>query len=276
MARKSKLHFCGFNCYGKWQQIYRIGKGRQRIQVVCDNCKKPIEKQPSTIKTTNFCNRVCFHAWQLKTGFMSGENNPSWLGGHTQYRGKNWQTQRKKALQRDNYSCQLCNTSTKLVHHMKPYQLFDDYKQANHLDNLISLCQGCHGKEEIEFNRHNQHLVGNRKIPHLISECKNCEKCTKIFMPSTAKGKWCNQCRTVQCQQCTKEFINQRYRNVKYCSRQCRNCYLDSHSKWSRQCAICKTRIATGRNFCKRCFLKHLKPSSHLYQARYQEAINNK
>ena len=79
----------------------------------------------------------------------TGENSPTWNGGKRHYEG-HWLRQRKLALERDGYICQLCGTTQEEngreldVHHIRPYKLFNDKNEANQLDNLISLCHHCH------------------------------------------------------------------------------------------------------------------------------------
>lgn len=77
-----------------------------------------------------------------------GGLSPVWKGGgkkRTDY-GKGWETQRRKCRKRDNYTCKRCGaTKTRLdIHHKIPFKEFDDFKQANNLDNLICLCYKCH------------------------------------------------------------------------------------------------------------------------------------
>jgi len=159
---------------------------------------------------------------------MSGENNALWLGGHTQYRGKNWNIQKAQALERDNYLCQKCQEPSVVVHHIKPYHLFTNYKEANQLDNLISLCKRCHGIEEIEFYKNNKCLDNGRHIPHLKPELKICGKCNNPFIPSTSKVRWCDKCRTYTCANCGTSFFSRRYRTVKFCSKKCRNEFISN------------------------------------------------
>lgn len=79
--------------------------------------------------------------------YMSTPNNPNWQGGVTcQEWGEDWQAQRKKALKRDKYKCQVCFEKGKVVHHIKPRRLFDD---MNKLSNLITLCDKHHVPVEI-------------------------------------------------------------------------------------------------------------------------------
>jgi len=81
---------------------------------------------------------------------MMGEKNPNWKGGvsylNRGYRGPNWEKQRIKAVNRDKYICRLCQKFGKSVHHIIDFIKFDDYKEANELDNLMTLCRKCHGK----------------------------------------------------------------------------------------------------------------------------------
>lgn len=87
--------------------------------------------------------------------YYSGEKSKQWKGGNSNaiYDG-NWDEQRDKARERDNFKCQLCgknesNMDRELsVHHKKPYRDFDDPHKANELDNLLSLCVKCHPKVE--------------------------------------------------------------------------------------------------------------------------------
>jgi 5-methylcytosine-specific restriction endonuclease McrA len=75
--------------------------------------------------------------------------------------GKNWPKQRKRALERDNYTCQKCGYKGRKsskgrwdvhVHHIRKIAYFADaetgevdYEAANNLDNLMTLCDhGCH------------------------------------------------------------------------------------------------------------------------------------
>lgn len=92
---------------------------------------------------------------------MSGENGPNWQGGVMPYYGPNWKRQRRAALKRANGHCEHCaktpieNGRELSVHHIRPRRAFgyipgenDNYIQANALDNLITLCDVCHGLAE--------------------------------------------------------------------------------------------------------------------------------
>lgn len=93
--------------------------------------------------------------------------------------GPNWKSQRLRALDRDNHQCRMCGASSDLtgfqpdgleseeglqkpvrsrslhVHHIRPFREFnyvpgqnENYQAANRLDNLITLCPGCHRQAE--------------------------------------------------------------------------------------------------------------------------------
>ncbi len=84
--------------------------------------------------------------------------------------GPNWQQQRKRALERDGRQCRMCGVGgdgdlaglgkparsiTLHVHHIRPFREFnylpdqnEAYREANQLDNLITLCPSCHRQAE--------------------------------------------------------------------------------------------------------------------------------
>jgi DEAD/DEAH box helicase domain-containing protein len=72
--------------------------------------------------------------------------------------GPDWQRQRQMALERDGHRCRSCGaTGSALlhVHHIRPFRDFgyvrdvnDMDRQANELDNLITLCSSCHRRAE--------------------------------------------------------------------------------------------------------------------------------
>ncbi len=269
LVRKGYGKFCSSKCYGKWQSKNRKGKDnpswKGKIQVKCSYCDKIIEIYPYEYEKYehHFCNINCRSKWQKESGYMQGDKNPLWVGGHTQYRGSNWEGQRERALIRDNFICQKCGKEEDLVvHHKKPYHLFENYRDANKLTNLITLRTTCHGIEEIEFNRNNKDLVGDRKIPNLKPDPKICEKCGKMFIPRSPKTRWCDLCRIYTCLQCGKIFFSSKYRDVKFCSKKCNQQFRKDHAIWPRKCKICGKKIASGRIYCKHCFLTQIKPAS--------------
>jgi len=91
---------------------------------------------------------------------LSGEDHPFWKGGFEQYYGESWYSQRKLALERDEYSCQICfqgkeeNGRNPSVHHIKPkeeWNVEEEHEEMNALNNLISLCCKHHRLLEARF-----------------------------------------------------------------------------------------------------------------------------
>jgi hypothetical protein len=81
--------------------------------------------------------------------------HPNFKGGPVASRSGGWNLQRKLARQRDHHTCQACLKTAEQVgrknlpvHHIIPYREFKDPKEANQLENLITLCQSCHIKME--------------------------------------------------------------------------------------------------------------------------------
>jgi len=227
----TKNHFCSFACYGEWQKTHRIGQGRKRITVTCFTCGKKFEKQPNQETDHNFCSRECFAKWRASEDW-SGENNPAWLGGHSGYRGPNWNRQSRAARLRDSNTCQVCgfaNGDNLPVHHIKPYHLFSDYREANRLNNLITLCPTCHAAEEKKYWQEHPEDSENRTFPNNF--LVKCQRCGSDFVPNSGASKFCPDCCTHICQHCGKEFFNRKIsdRKPKYCSRDCRNAHIKKH-----------------------------------------------
>jgi len=162
--------FCSRVCQGKARQ--------DRADRICQNpeCGKSFVAKPSRVEAGGalYCSRACLEAVQNVTrrcpvcgkDFTKMASNKGVycslkcmgfdkrsIGGpkDTSYRGPNWVQQRQKALERDNFVCQLCPNERGLlvnVHHKTPYHNFPSYKLANVLSNLTTLCSSCHGREE--------------------------------------------------------------------------------------------------------------------------------
>lgn len=130
--------YCSNEC--KWEAM----KTTPYIHT-CPCCGEEYETDK---KHQEFCSAEC--AGVAKRG----EDHPNWKGGASVQYGPNWETQKRKAKDRDQHTCQLCGYEsggdTLLdVHHIIPYREFDDdWETANVLDNLISLCRPCHVKVE--------------------------------------------------------------------------------------------------------------------------------
>jgi hypothetical protein len=144
--------FCNLACLAAWRARERSGKDSPKYslqEAPCDWCGKPLLRSPSGLRINrhHFCDWKCRDEWRKK--YWWGENCPLFRHGQEDY-GPNWPRQRMSARARDKV-CQDCGASPETsgqaldVHHLTPRGDFgDDYKQANALSNLVSLCQSCH------------------------------------------------------------------------------------------------------------------------------------
>lgn len=123
------------------------------LKKTCNHCGKVFNSQKS-LWHRPYCSPKCSQEAIRASGILAKENSPNWKGGFVSYRGPNWQAQRSKARNRDNHTCQVCGYQSlkpKLpVHHIKPFREFgiENYKLANELSNLITLCSPCHAKAD--------------------------------------------------------------------------------------------------------------------------------
>ena len=174
--------FCSMACY---LTMRRLQHKSIKKTVKCNTCGKLFLLFPYQIKKKNFCSHQCTitrinktcevcgkgfivqkrHAKQRFCSnacdgkFHSGVNSPRYVNGLGVLwidKGKNWNTQRLKAIKRDSFTCQNCGTipqRRKLlhVHHKIPYREFSNYEEANRLENLICLCASCHIKIENDY-----------------------------------------------------------------------------------------------------------------------------
>lgn len=96
-----------------------------------------------------FCSIECRAAYQKQ--YQSGENNPRYVGGVKTSRGRGWKKIRLIIILKQGGKCAHCGKFVGFslpIHHIIPFRVFDDPKEANELNNLIGLCQPCHMKEE--------------------------------------------------------------------------------------------------------------------------------
>jgi len=109
---------------------------------------------------------------------LSGQKHFNWDGGHKGYYGPSWLSQRKKAWERDDYSCQICGDGKEQlgrrpsVHHITStgyWNIQEEHETMNSLNNLISLCQKHHkilegkfeGKNYEEFQKLSKGYIEN-------------------------------------------------------------------------------------------------------------------
>jgi 5-methylcytosine-specific restriction endonuclease McrA len=153
---RTESPFCSQVCYSKARKegvVIPHPPTKPRIKFTCEQCKKEVDLPAAKrgARQFRFCSADCANIWH------SGENHNNWKGGdYKGYYGSNWTRQRRFARKRDKYTCQKCGiTEDQLgkhldVHHIVRFADFDDFKQANKLSNLISVCHSCHLKMEWE------------------------------------------------------------------------------------------------------------------------------
>ena len=110
----------------------------------CRVCGDVMQVLPSEIGLRFTCSKKCGGAWLSLTN--SGENNPRWTGGYDPYYGPSWRPARRVARARDKV-CQDCGISPDRLG-----KALDVHKDANRLDNLVSLCPTCHTTREWATN----------------------------------------------------------------------------------------------------------------------------
>lgn len=159
---RSKNFFCSVACRAQYNSNHIRGTDNptyNRVPALCAGCGKSMLVIPFRVKhhKTHFCNKACYGVWQSQ--HRIGRNGPNWRGGYKEYYGPDWNVQSRAARKRDNYHCQVCKKPQKNraldVHHVTPFRSFgyipntnERYKEANQLENLISLCASCHQRVE--------------------------------------------------------------------------------------------------------------------------------
>lgn len=142
----NKNNYCSEKCY-------HIDSRDELVKFQCDYCDKTQKRKPSRydVSEKHFCDRSCTHKY-LREKYDTSDR--------LRY-GPTWNANRRKALERDNYSCVECGkTKSDIgrepdVHHIIPRRLYFEnydepecYIRANRVDNLISLCRTHHSKWE--------------------------------------------------------------------------------------------------------------------------------
>lgn len=155
--------FCSRSCFADWMKEHapsgpdnpKFGKRYGRpshlpppATKTCAVCGEEFVTKKSHAGRRKCCSKVCLA--MLQSTQASGANNFNWKGGYSPYYGPNWRAQRRLVRQRDNYTCQRCGiTEQELdreldVHHIRRFGDFANYREANHENNLVSLCPICH------------------------------------------------------------------------------------------------------------------------------------
>jgi len=133
--------FCSQKCMGKYKSKMNSKN------VPCKICGKIIHK--INARKANCCSKEC--ANKLHSKRMTGSGNTNWING-TGKAPYGWEFNNKlkeKIRNRDKRKCRLCGNSEKKIRIKKGQGLaihhIDYDKTNNKKDNLISLCNTCHG-----------------------------------------------------------------------------------------------------------------------------------
>ena len=133
-----------------WRDAGERRKGipiKNLVSWVCEVCgvKRSITRgQFAPARKLRFCSPKC------ASKALRGDGNPAWRGGHPKYYGSDWRPLRRLARKLDGYFCQRCGVTQKEVgenldvHHIQPVSSFSEVNSANQIENVVSLCHGCH------------------------------------------------------------------------------------------------------------------------------------
>lgn len=150
---------CSKECISKYFSLIMEGEKHpsfNSIKMKCIVCGKEFYEPKSRVDIGKgkFCSKKC--KYEYFSEHFAETLNPNWHGGSKDYRGPNWNKQRKRALIRDEFTCQRCGTTENLqIHHKKAYKEFSgNWKEANKLNNLITLCGSCHSSIEPRIKKH--------------------------------------------------------------------------------------------------------------------------
>lgn len=155
-------HGRGRHCSPKCQYISNAqGRpGTRRQTYSCLACGKVCVVRASTLHAQKGAGKYCSR--RCRDQHRVGVNHPMFIhGSSSNFRGPNWQAQKRKAKHRDSWICQECgighidslarNGQGLQVHHIQPFRLFASYIEANDLSNLRTLCPMCHRIAEAVF-----------------------------------------------------------------------------------------------------------------------------
>jgi len=150
--KNGKIQCCSSECLKEYRGTH--------VNLTCDHCGKTFDRYKSYADKMNgyvFCSRKC--SIENLDYRVSGESHYRYIDGSTQEknysRGPGWTAIRTKIRERDGYTCQTCGVheyelgKALDVHHIIAFRNFDSADNANHPENLISLCPSCHHQEEI-------------------------------------------------------------------------------------------------------------------------------
>lgn len=123
-----------------------------RVKLNCKTCGATFEAIQSRKDKRKYCSRECYYDGMH---MPTGEDHWSWKETpERRPNGREWDELRARCRRRDDYSCQLCGIHESDykheldVHHLRRVREFENPRDANALDNVVSLCRSCHRKAE--------------------------------------------------------------------------------------------------------------------------------
>jgi len=140
----------GKHCSRDCQYAAAREKPSSAISIKCEGCGVLFDRHISWLDRKGggrFCSRPCRDRKRV------GPLHPQFQDGNDPYRGHNWGAQKRAARKRDGGLCQACGAKGTDVHHKIPFRKFDNYEEANRLENLELLCRPCHRKADAEIQR---------------------------------------------------------------------------------------------------------------------------
>lgn len=134
----------------------KLSNNWNSVEVTCNYCKKKFMRtKEHSERGKNFCSLSCVHNW------LATDENPYRTENSHSY-GAGWKRIRNKILERDGQKCSFCGKTKSQqrlqVHHIIPY----DVCRNHNIDNLITLCATCHGKQQ-QNDWHYRRLYGTIK-----------------------------------------------------------------------------------------------------------------
>ncbi len=133
--------------YGDLKVTTQVTGFRKRAWLGGENLgEEPLDLPPSELQTTGYW--LTLSEQTIDALRESG----NWTNDPNDY-GPGWNHLRDSVRLRDGYRCQVCGVIESVtrqhdVHHKIPFRQFHSARDANRMDNLITLCQACHHKAE--------------------------------------------------------------------------------------------------------------------------------
>lgn len=182
--QSKKYHTCSNYC----ESILTFLRKKNGVYLQCDYCNKAIYVTLSSLKNKNkhFCSNECNHEYRK---YVKPIGSPTSKGLRKKYYGPNWLSQSRKTREQAGYKCTKCGITEKeykkkmSVHHIKPFVFFDNYEDANRLENLMCVCEDCHRNihsGENHPSKYNPELMGDNSKKGKTVRNKHYITATKI------------------------------------------------------------------------------------------------